>query len=166
MADWPLVLTLRPPQLSDADALVAACQDPEIPRWTNVPSPYTHEHALTYITGEDPRRRNFLGFEDGLLVGSFSLLEIDLDARYAEVGYWVAKEARGRGVATRAVADLRTIALELGITRLELIAHKDNAGSRAVARRSGFHETGEMRVAPRVDPPTPPDYVVYAWSAE
>ena len=160
------MLTFRPPQLNDADALVAACQDPEIPRWTNVPSPYTHEHAATYINREDPRIRNFLGFEDGALVGSFSLLEIDLDAHYAEVGYWVAKEARGRGVATRAVAHLRNVALELGITRLELLAHKDNAGSRGVARKSGFHDTGEMRPAPRVDPPTPPDYVVYAWSAE
>jgi RimJ/RimL family protein N-acetyltransferase len=159
------VLTLRPPRPEDADALTAACQDPEIPRWTNVPSPYTREHALEYIHRDDPRIKAFLGFEDGQLVGSFSLLEIDLDAHYGEVGYWVAKEARGRGVATRAVEQLKAVAGELGITRLELLAHKDNAGSRGVARKSGFHETGEMRVAPRVDPPTPPDYVVYAWSA-
>lgn len=166
MADCLAVLTLRRPTLEDADALVAACQDPEIPRWTNVPSPYTHEHAVQYINREDPRILNFLGFEDDRLVGSFSILEIDLDAEYGEVGYWVAKEARGRGVATAAVERLKLVADQLGITRLELLAHKDNAGSRGVARRAGFHETGELRAAPRVDPPTEPDYVVYAWSAE
>ncbi|MDA0183528.1 GNAT family N-acetyltransferase [Solirubrobacter phytolaccae] len=160
------MLVLRPPQSSDADALVAACQDPEIPRWTNVPSPYTRDHALTFIHRDDPRVKAFLGFEGDQLVGSFSLLEIDLDAHYGEVGYWVAKEARGRGIATQAVEQLKATALELGITRLELLAHKDNAGSRGVARKSGFHDTGELRPAPRVDPPTPPDYVVYAWSAE
>jgi RimJ/RimL family protein N-acetyltransferase len=160
------VLTLRRPALEDADALVAAVQDPEIPRWTNVPSPYTHEHAVEYIQREDPRVLNLLAFEDDELVGSFSLLEIDLDAEYAEVGYWVAREARGRGVATEGVERMKLIADQLGVTRLELIAHRDNVGSRGVARKAGFAETGEMRPAPRVDPPTAPDYVVYAWSAE
>jgi RimJ/RimL family protein N-acetyltransferase len=166
VADWPSVLTLRRPAPEDADALVAACQDPEIPRWTNVPSPYTREHALEWINREDPRVLSFLGFEDEQLVGSFSLLEIDLDAEYAEVGYWVAKEARGRGLATEGVERLKLVADQLGVTRLELLAHKDNAGSRGVARKAGFVDTGELRPAPRVDPPTAPDYVVYAWSAE
>lgn len=166
MADCRCVLTLRLPRREDADALVAACQDPEIPRWTSVPSPYTREHAITFIERDDPRVLPFLGFEDGQLVGSFSLLEIDLDAHYGEVGYWVAKDARGRGVATRAVEQLKAKAVAMGITRLELLAHKDNAGSRGVARKSGFHDTGEMRPAPRVDPPTAPEWIVYAWSAE
>jgi RimJ/RimL family protein N-acetyltransferase len=161
VADCPTVLTLRPPRLEDADALTAACQDPEIPRWTSVPSPYTRAHAIEWIGRDDPRVRSYLGFEGDRLVGSFSLLEVDLDAGTGEVGYWVAKEARGRGVATRAVERLKAIALELGITRLELLAHKDNAGSCGVARRCGFEDTGELRPAPRVTPPTAPDYIVF-----
>jgi RimJ/RimL family protein N-acetyltransferase len=34
------VLTLRPPGPQDVDALVEACQDPEISRWTRAPRPY------------------------------------------------------------------------------------------------------------------------------
>jgi RimJ/RimL family protein N-acetyltransferase len=166
VADWLAVLTLRRPTPADADALVAACQDPEVPRWTNVPSPYTHDDALAYIHSQDPTRINFLGFEDDVLVGSFSLLEIDLDAEYGEVGYWVVKEARGRGIATQAVERLKLVADQLGLTRLELIAHSGNVGSRGVAVKAGFVDTGELRPAPRVVPPTAPDYVVYAWSAE
>lgn len=161
MADSPFVLTLRPPRPEDADPIVAACQDPEIPRWTNVPSPYTHEHAREWIGRSDPRVEPYLGFEDGVLVGSFSLLEIDVDRRYAEIGYWVAKEARGRGVATRAVDWLRARGAQLGLNTFELLVHVDNAASQGVARRAGFTDTGERRPAPRVDPPTAPDYIVF-----
>ena len=35
----------------DLDAVVAACQDPEIARWIlRVPSPYTEQHARDFIT--------------------------------------------------------------------------------------------------------------------
>ena len=161
MADCRCVLTLRPPRIEDADAITAACQDPEIPRWTSVPSPYTREHALEWIGRSDPRVESYLGFEDGMLVGSFSLLEIDPARHYAEIGYWVSKDARGRGVATRAVDWLRARGAELGLTTFELLIHKDNPGSQGVARRAGFEDTGERRPAPRVTPPTAPDYIVY-----
>ena len=161
MADCRDVLTLRPPQLSDADALVAACQDPEIPRWTGVPSPFAHEHAVEWIQRDSPTVEPYLGFEDGVLVGSFSLLEIDVDAGYAEIGYWVAKDARGRGVATRAVAWLRERGAQLGLTTFELLVHEDNVASQGVARRAGFEDTGERRPAPRVEPVTPPHHIVY-----
>lgn len=161
MADCGAVLTLRPPRVEDADALVAACQDPEISRWTSVPSPYTRAHALEWIGRRLPTVESYLGFEDGVLVGSFSLIEIDVDRRYAEIGYWVAKEARGRGVATRAVDWLRARGAELGLSTFELLIHEDNPASQGVARRAGFTDTGERRPAPRVSPPTPPEWIVY-----
>ena len=33
----------------DVPAVVAACQDPEIPRWTRVPFPYTDDDARAYL---------------------------------------------------------------------------------------------------------------------
>jgi len=36
---------VRPWIALDAPAVFAACQDPEIGRWTNVPQPYLREHA-------------------------------------------------------------------------------------------------------------------------
>lgn len=155
------MLTLRPPTPQDADALVIACQDPEIPRWTSVPSPYTRAHALEWIARELPGVEPYLAFEDGELVGSFSLFGIDVAARYAELGYWVAAAARGRGVATRGVEWLRARGAELGLTTFELLVHEDNAGSRGVARRAGFEDTGERRPAPRVVPETAPEWIVF-----
>ena len=62
------IITLRPPDEADIDAIYQACQDPEIQRWTGVPSPYHREHAIAYLQrvragaggGQDvrvPRRR-------------------------------------------------------------------------------------------------------------
>jgi RimJ/RimL family protein N-acetyltransferase len=44
-------IVLRAWTLSDAPALTRACQDPEIPRWTVVPSPYEERHAHDFIAG-------------------------------------------------------------------------------------------------------------------
>ena len=76
--------------------------------------------------------------DDGLLA-SVALMGIDRERGTAEIGYWVAREARGRGVATRAVRLVRDwAASELGLTTLELVIHEDNAPSHAVARAAGF----------------------------
>jgi hypothetical protein len=52
LPDPPLsdgVVTLRGFEPSDVSALVEICQDPEIPRWTLVPSPYTARDARGYL---------------------------------------------------------------------------------------------------------------------
>ena len=50
---WPLpsdgVVTLRLWSLDDLDQVVAACQDPEVPRWTLMPDPYTRPHGRQFL---------------------------------------------------------------------------------------------------------------------
>jgi len=43
------VVTLRGLVPDDVDAVFAACQDPEIPRFTNVPSRYLREHVESFV---------------------------------------------------------------------------------------------------------------------
>ena len=50
-------IRLRPFTVDDVPAIVAACQDPEIPRWTRVPSPYTEADAREFLA--DPPDRAF-----------------------------------------------------------------------------------------------------------
>ena len=151
--------------------MTAACQDPAIQRWTLVPSPYRREHAVAWLASAPRSARTgeavtLLAFgEDGRLAGSFSLLEIDHERGYAEMGYWVAAEARGRGVATRATRMLHTWATEtLGLRRVEILTHVDNRPSRCVAERLRYADTGELRGDPR-GAETEPVYAVYAWEA-
>ena len=42
-------LELRTPTNENAAAIAEACQDPEIPRWTVVPSPYSLEDAQQFV---------------------------------------------------------------------------------------------------------------------
>lgn len=152
------------------DAIHAACQDPEIQRWTGVPSPYERHHAVEYLAKcrqeeAEGRTASFLAVDDeGTLLGSFSVMEIDKARGYGEIGYWVAREARGRGVASRAVELLRDwAATEHGLSLIELVIHEQNALSARVAERTGFLDTGERRPAPRQEATEPLDHAVYAW---
>jgi RimJ/RimL family protein N-acetyltransferase len=163
-------LTLRQGRLEDADAVTAACQDPEIPRWTNVPTPYGREDAEHWLgtvvpeAARDGTGVHLLAFENGRLAGSFGLMEIDRERGFGEIGYWVAAEARGRGVATRGTRLLHDWAVrELGLTTLEILPHRDNAPSLRVAERCGYAPTGELRRAPRAEDAGEPAYVVHAW---
>ena len=62
------------------------------------------------------------------------------------IGYWIAREARGRGVATEALAGLCRWAVDtLDVKRLELLTDVDNRGSQRVAEKAGFQREGILR---------------------
>ena len=151
-------LLLRPLIPADADAVHAACQDPEIPRWTTVPSPYTHENAVDF-TGRicpggwrDDSLYNFGVFtpDDGALVGCMGLVRLagalPAPDHQAELGYWTAKEQRGKGYTAEAGRAVCAWAFEsLGAERVEWYAEAGNEGSRAVALKIGFRMEGTIR---------------------
>lgn len=150
-------LVLRPYQPSDVPAVHAACQDPDIPRWTSVPSPYTREHAEDFVDRISRRGwRDDTAYDlavttrdGGVLVGAVGLVRLgDLPApeHRAELGYWAVKEHRGRGYTAEAARALAEWAFtELGVERLEWYAEAGNAGSRAVALKVGFRMEGTLR---------------------
>jgi RimJ/RimL family protein N-acetyltransferase len=162
-------LTLRAKTRHDVDALVAICQDPAIPRWTRVRSPYTREDALAWVAISEldlsaGRAIDWVAVDaDGVIVASVAIQQIDHERGTGEVGYWVAAPARGRGIAARAVRLVSEWAVrELGLRSLEIMAHEDNAPSQAVARAAGYLETGETTVPPREGLPEG-RYVVFTW---
>lgn len=84
--------------------------------------------------------------ECGALLGNL-YLALDQEQHTGEIGYWLAKEARGRGVATTAVKLLSAWALQnLPLTSLWLKAMTDNRASRKVAERAGFYEVAAEEV--------------------
>ena len=151
-------LLLGPWQAADADEVFRACQDPEIPRWTMVPQPYKVEHAIDYVTTftaeawANGTSAPFGVFDPatGQLLGACGLVELDRTAGTAEIGYWVAPWARGRGVATGAARAVARWALHtLGVRRLVWRAKVGNHASRLVAARIGVRFEGVQRVALR-----------------
>ena len=140
------VVALRAWGLDDVAALTAACQDPEIPRWTLVPSPYGEDHARSFILSLDAIHARgeelHLAVTDattGTLLGAIGHPAIDHVRSRAEIGYWVAAWGRRRGVAARAVQLLSAHAFAaLGLRVLHILADRDNVPSHAVARAAGF----------------------------
>jgi RimJ/RimL family protein N-acetyltransferase len=151
-------LLLRPFTIADTDAVFEACQDPEIPRWTTIPSPYTREHARAWterIAPDGWRLDTAYNFAvtsraDGSLAGAMGLVRLqglpDGPRRVAELGYWTGPEHRGRGLTTEAARAVAHWALaELRVERLEWYAEAGNERSWAVARAVGFHREGTLR---------------------
>jgi RimJ/RimL family protein N-acetyltransferase len=137
----------------DIQALVRACQDPEISRWTRVPSPYGDSDARMYIGQRYDAMRAGAGApyavvdpNDGSLLGSISLMRFAWEDARAEVGYWLAREARGQGHAVRAVRLIcRWGFAELGLERIELVVATGNVPSQRVAERAGFRREALLR---------------------
>ena len=144
------VVTLRPWTMDDAPAVAAACQDPEIPRWTTVPIPYSDEDARQFVAAvtqpgvEDQLALATTRTEDGLVVGSMTFWIIRPGV--GEFGYWAAAEARGRGYTPRALRLLaRWVLDELGLPRLQLGTFPGNKASERVAEKVGFAPEGVLR---------------------
>jgi RimJ/RimL family protein N-acetyltransferase len=144
-------IVLRPWHLDDLDALVSALQDPEIPRWTRIPAGYTDADGREFL------ERTARGWIDGNAAG-FAIVDpsgkkllgsigaVFHEESAASVGYWVAPDARGRGIATQALRLVAGWALQtLGVERLELVTDPDNASSQRVAEKAGFQREGLLR---------------------
>lgn len=147
-------LALRPPDAADIDAITAACQDPEIPRWTTVPSPYTRAHAVDFVAIVAKGWAEEIELvwsirRDDELVGMIGLhkLERNPDGSSAEIGYWMTASTRGEGYLGEAAKTVVDWAFgELGLVRLSWRAVAGNVPSARTARRLGFRYEGLQRL--------------------
>jgi RimJ/RimL family protein N-acetyltransferase len=139
---------------SDLDSLVAACQDPEISRWTRVPYPYGPSDARNYLlqrhdalhAGASAPFAVVDAADRDHLLGSISLMRFSWKNARAEVGYWLGAEGRGQGHMTRAVRLITEWGfVHLGLNRIDLVAATGNPASQAVAERCGFTREAVMR---------------------
>lgn len=148
-------VVLSAPTEADIDRIAALCVDPAIAEWTTVPSPYTREHAVGFVTGMvadgwvTGRSHTWAIRVDDVLVGMIGLNGIADGA--AEIGFWLAPEARGTGVMSEAVAlvvdhGFAAPPAGLGLQRILWRAFAGNHASAAVARRAGFTFEGMSRL--------------------
>lgn len=151
---------LEMPTAADVDRITELCQGAEVAEWTTVPSPYSREDAKLFIVDIVPEgwrtgRGHTWGIRtpdapDGPVLG---MIGITLDTaatpeRSAEIGYWLAPEARGRGLMTDAATLVTDWALDpegLGLARMVWTAYTGNWASRRVAWRLGFRVEGTVR---------------------
>lgn len=143
-------VVLRKFTMDAVAAVTAACQDPEIPRWTLlIPAPYCEDdvrewiatHEVSWVTGSAATRA-ICDAGDGALLGSIGLLGPGGMGRSKsiEAVYWMATSAL-RFVTARALGPV-------GSEGVQLDKVAGNIASERVAAKAGFHFVEEI-----------PDYV-------
>lgn len=151
-------LVLTAPAEADIDALTAICQDPDIAAWTSVPAPYTRADAEAFVqrivqaglaAGTDAVFALYHA-TSGQVLGMVGLHGIAprtaTRTAHAELGYWTAPEARGRGYMTEAARAVCRWGFEdLALERIDWMAFVPNHASRRVAEKLGFTIEGTLR---------------------
>ncbi|ASY14167.1 acetyltransferase [Candidatus Planktophila dulcis] len=149
------LVTLRPSEEKDIDSVFNACQDPLIPAFTTVPAAYTIDHAIDFVRS-DPfsfaERREFRfvidygNGDDVKFAGVISLHTINIKNHTAEIGYWLEKSMRGKGIGTIAAKMITDYGFKtLGFRRIDGLADVDNTASQKLLTSAGYQKEGILR---------------------
>jgi RimJ/RimL family protein N-acetyltransferase len=148
------VITLRPWHERDVGALVDALDgDREIALWLElIPQPYREPEARAWVEAsrrmwQDGTASTFAVVVADDVVAGCGINWIDREHAVGDIGYWVRRDARGRGYVTRAVRLASVWAFDIGCERLQLRADSENLPSQRVAERAGFVREGVQRSA-------------------
>ena len=151
----------------DADWIFDACQDIEIQRWTQVPRPYTRDHARQFVSDSTSEYARWAieATEFEQPVGLISIHEIE--GSTASIGYWMIPRFRGKGFVVAAIqlvcedVEQRVLRSEADADVVIATIARDNGASRRAVEKAGFALAREQD-GPAVDGLVPVRTCVYA----
>ncbi|MDU0355250.1 GNAT family protein [Paraglaciecola aquimarina] len=89
---------------------------------------------------------NFAIFYQHELVGLAGFNTFDFQNKFASLGYWLAKNHRGRGIISQVVVKLLDYGFsDLALHKIEIKCAQGNTKSEAIAKRLGFVYEGRFR---------------------
>lgn len=142
-------LHLRPWRVSDAVHVLAAARGaPDLERQfagIAVVDEASAGEYLDLLWRDEDTGRHLAVVADGVPVGDVGVTVIDGRHGTGWASYWLAARARGRGLATRALVTVSTLAFIDGVERIALGHRVDNPASCRVAERAGFRAEGIER---------------------
>ena len=133
------------PTRADATAITEACQDPDIVRWTTIPTPYTARDATTFVDAlVGPGWASDREYTWAIRRTGSTWLEGIIGYRTArrDLGFWLAPSARGAGLMHDAVSLVLDWAFAQGAPDVYWECYVGNTASASVARAAGFSYTG------------------------
>lgn len=144
-------LILRPFEMSDAAALHALLQDPEIANGVlKVPHPYLEGMAEEWIQSRlspPDDHYNFAITCDGLLIGAINMWVTPQHKR-GGLGYWIGKAYWGQNYMTEAVGRIIQYGFEeLDLNRIYAECFAFNIGSARVMEKNGMKREAYLRQA-------------------
>jgi len=139
---------IRPWKPEDAGALASICNNKKI--WLNVrdrfPHPYTVGNAVEWIQFAKSQKpvQNMAIIWNGKIAGSIGVMpKDDVYRKSIEIGYFVAEEFWGNGIASRAVSLLLAyIKRNFDVVRIYAEVFNYNTASMRVLEKNGFHLEG------------------------
>ncbi len=145
-------VALRTWRSDDVSAIAAMSSDPDTVRYTSVPEKFDEDDARIWLALQPGRLRAGDGVAfaiteppDDRPLGAIGV-RILHGRGIAEIGYHMAADARGRGLATAALRLLSRWALDtLPVVRLQLTTHQDNPASQRVAQKAGYTREALLR---------------------
>jgi RimJ/RimL family protein N-acetyltransferase len=144
-------LRLRPWRADDVDDVWAVFQDADVRLWNGGGVATRDDGAALLGRPMDWRDGDHASWAvvdavTDAVLASLSIHSIDRVGNDAEVGYWTAPAARGRGVAAVAVdAGCRWVFAALPVDRIGLCHAVENTASGRVAQKAGFTYEGRLR---------------------
>jgi RimJ/RimL family protein N-acetyltransferase len=146
------VVLLRRWAVTDIACVEEASWDPHIPQGTTVPASFTEAEGLAWIERQWGRAEKAEGLSLAIADATSDealgavVLMFRPQPGNVEIGYWVIGRARGRRLASRAVALVAPWALtDAGIARVQALVATDNTASQRVLEGAGFHREGRLR---------------------
>ena len=145
-------ITLEPLAQRHVPVFQTLVLEDDIRRFTMVPTRPDRHFAANWVAryergwAEGSRAGFAILGGDGAIVGFAGIFGLDDPGAEGEIGYLVAAETRGQGIAGRSVALLTRWGFdELGLERIELRIDTDNVASARVAERAGYRLDGVLR---------------------
>ncbi len=147
-------LILKPLSEQDAEEIYENVKVYDIARWTiNIPHPYPRSEAIRYIRQSMELIEKGKSYELSIrfnsskeLVGVMALLNVDIEHRNAELGYWIAKKHWRKGIATEAAFKILQFGFQdLNLERIYARCFHENEASRRVMEKIGMEPEGKFR---------------------
>jgi len=144
-----MTILLRPWSLDDADDLSRAARSAAdlAPQFgsADLSAPDAAREFIARSLRFDDSAKNWAVEADGHAVGNIGATGIEFRHQTAWMSYWLAAPARGKGIATAALARVSEWAFASGLHRLELGHRVNNPSSCRVALAAGFLAEGVER---------------------
>jgi ribosomal-protein-alanine N-acetyltransferase len=151
-------LVLRPVSEADADAVFAACSNPNVTRFTLFDTHRTIEYSRRFVHDyaigsyaermPDPFAITLRHDERPRMVGSVGCHWASRPNGTMELGYWLAEHLWGRGITAEAArAVLRFVFAEYSVERVQARVIVGNTPSVRVLEKLGFRHEGTLRSA-------------------
>ncbi len=146
-------ITLRQFREKDAANLVKLANDRKVASFTHIPYPYTLKHAKLFIKKAEENMKKKTAFSYAIienssnyLVGGVEFNNININDKYAELGYWIGKPFRGKDYGVEACEALMGYGFKsLGLNRVEFPCPTEHLEAKRLAIKLSLNYEGLLR---------------------